>query len=246
VSVSGGSVDAASLALAGGSVLSAGTRWTLRGAGTGMDAIVAPDGVARFDGGEVEIASGAARVLGARVAFVNLSLDATKAAAPALHVERGELLLQGVTTHARPVESLVDVRGGVARLHDAPMPPGAPPPWVEGDGVVEIGWTLTVRAVALPAQAPAAGVSLALASAHAPGATAGRATTDADGVARFLAIERVVGASATRSGNPHAVVSEHPGLRGATPAVVVEGPSEATLALAPVPFALPSVIPLSG
>lgn len=234
----GGAIQARRLRVGDAEVRSQGVAWDLGPATSSGDG---SEAAAQVAGGRVLLENGTLRfapgpgglVVGAGEArLANLTLDASDVTGRALHVTGGLLALENVEAKAAALGRFLDVDAGTARLVDSPLPRDARYPEVSPSGRLEVGWTLTARVVAVPANQPVPGADVVLLSAHEPGAEAARAVTDEKGEARLVALQYVYGGAASRPGNPHVVRASEGGRSGAIPAMVVEAPAVVLVPLA--------------
>lgn len=230
ITITGGSVDAQSVRVRGGSLVTENVDWDVT-TGNGRDqgdggSFHVESGTLAIQNGTLEVHQAEAffRVDGGKARLSNLTLDLQAVEGDVLDVHGGELHLANVSATVRHAAPFLHVDDGLARLLDAPLPRNARPPTVIEDGRLEVAWTLTVRAVAPPGNLPVGGLPVTLTSAHDPTTVSARGVTDGNGEARLEALQYAIHGGGTRSGNPHAVRAEGGGKHGAAPAVVVEGP----------------------
>jgi hypothetical protein len=242
LSLRGGSVGEGGVLVHAGALASLGTAWSVGpghtvgdpffGSGV-LPAFLVEGGSALVTNGTLSLtqpASGLLALAGS-LTLANLTLNGALAQDDAARVASGAslemdnvALLPPDATRAGTLEI-----EGDARLVDTPLPHLARPPLVQGGGALTVAWTVTATAVSLPGNLPVGGLDLTLYSGQAPGAPAGNATTDANGQARLVAVEYVLSESGPRSGNPHAIVADGGGKRGASGAFVVEAPQSVTV-----------------
>lgn len=200
-----GSIEAMRLSVQGGTLASEGTAWRL---GTA-------------EGSSLGVGDGV-------VILRNLTLETHAPGGTAIVIEDGELELHDVTIVGERSRFLA-ARGGITRLFDTPHPAREELATHTGEGIIEVFWTVTVRAVSPPGNLPVGGLDVTLTSAHAPTRPTEGAVTDENGEARVPALQYAWGREGSRTGNPHAVRASGGGKEGAMVGIVVEGPTTVTV-----------------
>lgn len=221
-------LHADTIALREGDLRSTDSAWVLGGAvGIAMDVL---GGNLSFVGGDLDFRAGELGISqkGGLVALANATVGAGALNRHLVEVVGGSAELRGLDVELSLGTGMGRATGGTLRLVDTPFDVAAAPT-AESGGRLELGWTLTVRAVALPGNIPVGGLPVTLTSSWDPSITAAEGTTGDDGIVQLVALEAVVDDNVARSGNPHAVRGEGGGKRGAVPAVVVEGPTTVTM-----------------
>lgn len=230
----GGSVSASGLRVHDSALLSHDVAWSLGPPPMGEPGdfdgalVSAARGTLVVENGTLGLSTGgrALRLESGEARLSNLTLDLSRFADDALHVQDGLLHLENVEMLAPDLGRYLSVTEGTARLVDSPLPRNARYPDVGLAGRLEVAWTLTARVVDFPGNAPVPGANVTLASAHAPGGVSANATTDENGEARLIALQYVYAGGESRPGNPHLLRAESgDGRRGASPAIVMESPA---------------------
>lgn len=229
----GTSVRSGTILVHDGATTLRGGQWTL-GRGDGF-ALAMDGGLLRMENATLVVGegSGGISVSEGEVEFGNVSVDAARGMGPLLQVLGGSLGLTNATLVPPSLTRLVDVQpGGTLRLLDTPVDGQARTEFMGTRGRIEVLWTLTAVAESMPGRIPVGGLDLTLLS---QGRAAGEAVTDEKGEARFAALETVYAERESRGGNPHVVQASGGGKAGASPAMVVNGPTRVSVPVLDAP-----------